>query len=262
MLDQNKAWKEKWITPTMFWKNQGTNLSVFEGDLPDQRHALVLGPGVNQVKVGEWAEVDHVRYTLSNRLVDHIVPAQALRLRYRTVKGGWFRFFCATAWLLKLEGLWHKDLIWLIFGSGSEDGRLTQRLPRMCSHLGECWQLFRMCGSYPSPFYQRNLWCFFCSSVQRERHYITTNVFKIYWDSFRRLNVCFPLTSKVWSSSIDCNSFTGSTCCWRMKSAIATTDLWPLYSLFIIIPLRNNFNVGYLEMRYRWAMSAAQKQRS
>lgn len=77
--------------------------------------------------------------------------------------------------------------------------------------------------------------------------------------------VCFidrapsPLTSTVLASSIDSNSFTGSTCCWRMKSAMATTDLWPLYSRFIIIPLRNNFKVGYLLMRYRWAMSATEK---
>ena len=34
-------------------KKQVTNLSIFKGDLPDQRHTLVLGPGVGQVKVVE-----------------------------------------------------------------------------------------------------------------------------------------------------------------------------------------------------------------
>lgn len=34
-----------------------------------------------------------------------------------------------------------------------------------------------------------------------------------------------PLASTVFVSSAESNSFTGSTCCWRMKSAMATTDL-------------------------------------
>lgn len=38
---------------TLFKKKQVTNLSIFKGDLPDQRHTFVLGPGVGQVKVVE-----------------------------------------------------------------------------------------------------------------------------------------------------------------------------------------------------------------
>lgn len=65
----------------LFMKKQETNLSVFKGDLPDQRHTLVLGPSVGQVEVGEWAEVDHVRGALPHGLVDYIVSTEALRLR-------------------------------------------------------------------------------------------------------------------------------------------------------------------------------------
>lgn len=65
----------------LYMQKQTTNLSIFKGDLPDQRHTLVLGPCIGQVKVGEWAEVDHVRDALTHRFVDHIVPTEALRLR-------------------------------------------------------------------------------------------------------------------------------------------------------------------------------------
>lgn len=63
------------------WKTfNRTNLPVFKGDLPDQRHALVLRPGVRQVKVGERAEVDQVGNAFAHRFVDYIVSAKALRL--------------------------------------------------------------------------------------------------------------------------------------------------------------------------------------
>lgn len=92
-----------------------------------------------------------------------------------------------------------------------------------------------------------------------------TNIFiynnRKFCNVLQTLCACVSLTSTALTSSNECISFTGSTCCWRMKSAMAATDLWPLYSLFIIIPLRNNFNVGYLVMRYLWAMSATQRQR-
>lgn len=58
----------------------GTNLSVLKGDLSDQRHTLVLGPGVGQVEVGERAEVDHVGDVLPQRFVDHVVSPDALGL--------------------------------------------------------------------------------------------------------------------------------------------------------------------------------------
>lgn len=137
---------------------------------------------------------------------------------------------------------------------------VTQRQPRMCSHLEGCWKPFHMCGSYQSPFFQSNQWCFSCFSVENKWHnFILQRLWKLFI-MFYGNSVCLPLTSTVLTSSIECISFTGSTCCWRMKSAMAATDLWPLYSLFIIIPLRNNFNVGYLVIRYRWAMSATPRQ--
>lgn len=149
-------------------KNHVTNLSIFKGDLPDQRHTLVLGPSVGQVEVGEWAEVDHVRNALPQRLVDYIVSTQALRLRYSTIKVKWFKFNWNRRMTLKpsLKYPRHMGFIWMIFGNGSEDGSLTQRQPRMCSHLEGCWQLFHMSGSYRSLFFQSNLWCFSCSSVE------------------------------------------------------------------------------------------------
>lgn len=64
-----------------------TNLSILKGDLPDQRDTFVLGPRVGQVEVGEGADVHHVRDTLPDRLVDHIVSAEALGLR-RSTRGG------------------------------------------------------------------------------------------------------------------------------------------------------------------------------
>lgn len=63
-----------------------TNLSILKGDLSDQRHTLVLSPGVGQVKVGERAEVDHVRNVLPQRLIDHVVSPDTLGLRYGPVK--------------------------------------------------------------------------------------------------------------------------------------------------------------------------------
>lgn len=63
-----------------------TNLSIFKGDLSDQRHTLVLSPGVGQVEVGERAEVDHVRNVLPQRFVDHVVSPDTLGLRYGPVK--------------------------------------------------------------------------------------------------------------------------------------------------------------------------------
>lgn len=65
-------------------RSRQTDLPVFKGDLPDQRHALVLSPGVDQVEVTEWAEVDHVRDALACGLVHNVVPAQALGLRHGT----------------------------------------------------------------------------------------------------------------------------------------------------------------------------------
>lgn len=62
-----------------------TNLSIFKGDLSDQRHTLVLSPGVGQVEVGERAEVDHVRNVLPQRFVDHVVSPDTLGLRYGPV---------------------------------------------------------------------------------------------------------------------------------------------------------------------------------
>lgn len=72
-------------------KNQETNLSIFKGDLSDQRHTLVLGPSVGQVKVGDGAEVDHVWDALPHRFVDHIVSSAALGLRHSTTGGKWLR---------------------------------------------------------------------------------------------------------------------------------------------------------------------------
>lgn len=63
-----------------------TDLSIFKGDLSDQRHTLVLSPGVGQVEVGERAEVDHVRNVLPQRFVDHVVSPDALGLRYGPVE--------------------------------------------------------------------------------------------------------------------------------------------------------------------------------
>lgn len=65
----------------LYMKKQVTNLSIFKGDLPDQRHTLVLGPSVSQVEVGEWAEEDHVRGALPHRFIDYIVSTEALGLR-------------------------------------------------------------------------------------------------------------------------------------------------------------------------------------
>lgn len=114
-----------------------------------------------------------------------------------------------------------------------------------------------MCDSYRSPSFQSILWCFSCSSIKRQTVHEKSEQICV-----SQLVVSKdPLTSRDLNSSIVWISFTGSTCCWRMKSAMAVTDLWPLYSLFIIIPLRNSFSVGYLVMRYRWAMSAAQRKR-
>lgn len=73
------------MLPILFKKKQVTNLSIFKGDLPDQRHTLVLGPGVGQVKVVDRAKVDHVRCAVPHRLVDYIVTTEALRLRHSTV---------------------------------------------------------------------------------------------------------------------------------------------------------------------------------
>lgn len=61
-----------------------THLSIFKGDLSDQRHTLVLCPGVGQVEVGEGAEVDHVGDALAHWLVDYVVSTEALRLSYST----------------------------------------------------------------------------------------------------------------------------------------------------------------------------------
>lgn len=70
------------------WRLQvsATNLSIFKGDLSDQRHTLVLSPGVGQVKVGERAEVDHVRNVLPQRFVDHVVSPDTLRFRDGPIK--------------------------------------------------------------------------------------------------------------------------------------------------------------------------------
>lgn len=140
------------------------NLSIFKGDLSDQRHTLVLSPGVGQVKVGEWAEVDHVRNVLPQRSVDHVVPPDTLGLRYRPVKkkqrlgiqkwpptGETSRTYGPH-----LNGFLGRDL----------RGRLTQRQQRMCSHPEGCWQPFRTCGSYRSPCSQSNRWYFSYSSIR------------------------------------------------------------------------------------------------
>lgn len=135
-----------------------TNLSIFKGDLPDQRHTLILGPSIRQVKVGEWAEEDHVRDTLSDWLVDDIVSTEAFRLRYS-----------AKLRINRIEE-WQWDYVGLNdYGKWIKRRRLTQRQPRMCSRLEGCWQLFHMSGSYRSPFFQSSLWCFFCSSVEYKR---------------------------------------------------------------------------------------------
>lgn len=75
--------KQQTIVPqtVLNMQKQVTNLSIFKGDLPDQRNTLVLGPSVCQVKVSQWAKVDHVRDTLAHRFVDHIVSTETLGLR-------------------------------------------------------------------------------------------------------------------------------------------------------------------------------------
>lgn len=67
---------------------RGTNLPVFKGDLPDQRHTLVLSPSVGQVKVGEGAKENHIGDALPSRLVDDVVPADALRLGHWSGRAG------------------------------------------------------------------------------------------------------------------------------------------------------------------------------
>lgn len=114
-----KSKKQYIITMTMFClKNQETNLSIFKGDLPDQRHTLVLGPSVGQVEVSEWAEVDHVRDALPQRLVDYIVSAKTLRLRYSTIKVQWYKlnWNCGMTSTPSLTNPLHMGFIWIIFG--------------------------------------------------------------------------------------------------------------------------------------------------
>lgn len=124
-----------------------TNLSILKGDLSDERHTLVLSPGVGQVKVGERAEVDHVRNVLPQGLVDHVVPPDALGLRYGSV--GKKRGFGIQGGPPTGNSPGHGGSVW-------RNGRLTQRQPRMCSRLEGCWPPFHTCGSCRSPCSQSN----------------------------------------------------------------------------------------------------------
>ncbi len=135
---------------------------------------------------------------------------------------------------------------------------LTQKLPGKHSHLSGCWPLSHMYGNYQSPYFQSNQWWCVYSSERGERtlrwqrsllvtvpkstlgrHFKCATEIKQYCDHE-------TLTSVVLISSRLSTAFIGSTFCWRMKSAMAVTDLWPLYSRFIIIPFLNSFSVGYL----------------
>lgn len=134
---------------------------------------------------------------------------------------------------------------------------LTQALPGRRSHLSRYWPPFHTCGSSQSSSAQSSRWWCAYSSEDRTREINKRGLLckkRIsYTNEGERVRV---LTSTLFTSSRLWISVIGSTFCCRMKSAIAVTDLWPRYSLFIIIPFLKSFRVGYLLILYRCAISA------